>query len=112
MPLAFFNVGEFYDGVNTLGEDEELFAKELEDKGRCDLSTIVRKGKALHRFLFCCGYDLEDWDGFIGLFKGLREIVNIDAGLEWKEWKTVAVERYGHELEVNKHEEHEKDAHE
>ena len=89
-----FDVGDFYDGNNGLSKDEETFAELLELKGRPDLAGHVRGGRAHHRFAFCCGYDLSDWSGFLGLFLGLRRVVSVDAESEWEEWKDVALERF------------------
>jgi hypothetical protein len=93
-PIGFFNVGEFYDGKNILSDDEIIFARLLEEKGHKDLAQFVRHGRLQHRFAFCCGYDLADWSGFLGLFRGLRDAVGVDAGLEWDGWKASALERY------------------
>lgn len=93
-PIGLLPVADFYDGVNTLGDDEAVFARLLEDKDHPELATIVRNGRLQHRFAFCCGYDLVDWKGFLGLFQGLRDIVKVDGGLEWDEWKFIALERY------------------
>jgi hypothetical protein len=93
-PIMLFDVGEFYDGNNTLSKDEEMFAELLKTKGRSDLAGYVRGGRLHHRFAFCCGYDLTDWSGFLGLFRGLRKAVGVDMDLEWEEWKRVALERY------------------
>jgi hypothetical protein len=79
---------------NGLSKDEETFAELLEQKGRPDLAGHVRGGRAHHRLAFCCGYDLSDWSGFLGLFLGLRRVVGVDAELEWEEWKDVALERF------------------
>jgi hypothetical protein len=87
-------VGAFYDGKNDLGEQEAEFARILHRKGHAELADVVRRGQIQHRFAFCCGYDLADWDGFVGLFKGLRDVVDVDAGLTWDEWKAVALDRY------------------
>ncbi|CAG1973096.1 unnamed protein product [Fusarium graminearum] len=84
----------FYSGSNDLGDDEVIFARLLEEKGHRDLTRFVRNGRLQHRFSFCCGYDLADWDGFLGLFRGLRDAVGVDEGLEWDEWKTAALKRY------------------
>lgn len=82
-------------------DDEIVFARPLEDNNTnsgsddgVDLAGCVRRGRLQHRFTFCSGYDLEDWDGFLGLFRGLREAVGIDDGLDWDEWKTTALSRY------------------
>jgi hypothetical protein len=56
--------------------------------------VCVWDGRLQDRFAFCCGYDLADWDGFLGLFRGLRDAVGVDGGLEWDEWRSVALERY------------------
>ena len=97
-PIVLLPVGEFYEGVNTLGADEVTFADMLEEKdkgGSKELAGYVCNGRAQHRFTFCCGYDLVDWSGFLGLFRGLRDAVGVDAGLEWEAWREVAMERYG-----------------
>ncbi|KAK9438659.1 Protein kinase-like domain protein [Metarhizium brunneum] len=93
-PIGLLPVADFYNGKNSLGDDETIFAQLLEAKGRQDLAQFVRNGRLHHRFAFCCGYDLADWDGFLGLFRGLREAVAVDEGLEWNEWKAVALDRY------------------
>lgn len=93
-PIGFLPVGEFYDGVNTLAEEEEWFAEIFEKKDKPSLANAVRNGRLQHRFAFCCGYDFSDWDGFLGLFEGLRKAVKADQGLTWDEWKRVALKRY------------------
>ncbi|KAJ3579493.1 hypothetical protein NPX13_g1070 [Xylaria arbuscula] len=93
-PIGFLPVSQFYRGVNDLGEDEATFARLLREKGDPQLAQSVLTGRLQHRFNFCCGYDLSDWEGFLGLFKGLREAVGIDGELSWDDWKSVALERY------------------
>ncbi|KAF1952116.1 hypothetical protein CC80DRAFT_538341 [Byssothecium circinans] len=94
-PIGMIPVNDFYNGVNTLGEEEEFLAERFENMGERSLARTVREGQLQHRFEFCCGYDMTaDWQGFLGLFKGLREAVGVDQGLEWEEWKEVALERY------------------
>ncbi|KAI1311833.1 hypothetical protein F5Y03DRAFT_290577 [Xylaria venustula] len=93
-PVAFLPVGAFYRGNNDLGEDELVFARMLKEKGREDLGSFVRYGRIQHRFAFCCGYDLEDWHGFVGLFRGFRDAVRVDPGIGWDEWKAAALHRY------------------
>ena len=87
-------VADFYDGMNYLGEDELVFAQLLEDKGHVNLAEIVRNGRIIHRFEFCCGYDLADWDGFLGLFQGLRRALNVDGDLKWEDWREKAIKQY------------------
>lgn len=93
-PIGFLPVADFYKGNNSLGDDEIAFARLLEAKGHQDLAQSVWRGRLQHRFLFCCGYDLTDWDGFLGLFRGLRDAVAVDNGLEWNEWRIIALDRY------------------
>lgn len=94
-PIAFFNVGEFYDGVNSLSEGEVTLARLLADKGQEDLAAAVSKGRVHHRFDFCSGYNLDDdWKGFLGLFKGFRDAIGVDTGMDWDEWKRTALQRY------------------
>lgn len=93
-PIMLLDVRDFYDGINKLSADEETFAKLLKEKGRSDLAHHVKSGRSLHRFAFCCGYDLADWNGFLGLFQGLRNIGKVDTDLEWHEWKEMALERF------------------
>ena len=94
-PIGLLPVGDFYDGVNELGADEIVFAKLLEEKdSHSDIAKNVWTGRLQHRFTFCCGYDLADWKGFLGLFRGLRDAVGIDGGLDWDAWRRTALKRY------------------
>lgn len=93
-PIGLLPVADFYDGKNCLGDDEAVFALLFEEKGREDLAQFVRHGRLQHRFAFCCGYDLCDWDGFLGLFRGLREALGVDEGMDWDEWKNAALQRF------------------
>lgn len=70
-PIVLLPVADFYDGANHISENEVIFAQLLEEKGHTNLGRIVRNGRLLHHFQFCCGYDIEDWEGFLGLFLGL-----------------------------------------
>ncbi|KAF4219275.1 hypothetical protein CNMCM5878_003579 [Aspergillus fumigatiaffinis] len=93
-PVMLLPVADFYDGINHPGEDELAFAQAFEDRGHPDLAEAVRNGRVLHRFEFCCGYDLADWKGFLGLFQGLRKAIDVDGDLEWDAWKEKALEMY------------------
>lgn len=93
-PIMLLPVSDFYKGLNELGPEEGEFIDILERKGHLSLAEIVRKGRLQHRFAFCCGYDLADWTGFLGLFQGLRDAIDVDGGLPWSEWKAIATERY------------------
>jgi len=70
-PISVFPVADFYSGENSLSHDEIVFAGLPKEKGHKDLSRYIQNGRLQHRFAFCCGYDLTDWDGFgfLGLFE-------------------------------------------
>ncbi|KAM3516473.1 hypothetical protein NHJ13051_009880 [Beauveria bassiana] len=99
-PVALLPVADFYHGENCLGEDELFLAHLFKEKGQEEMAQIVQNGRLQHRFAFCCGYDLVDWDGFLGLFRGLREALGVDNGMEWNEWKAVALDRYKDEPDL------------
>lgn len=95
-PIGLLPVADFYNGARHLGDDEMVFARLLEEKGHKDLADCVWHGRLQHRFQFCCGYDLADWSGFLGLFQGLRDLVEPDADrMGWDDWRTAALQRYG-----------------
>ncbi|KAJ5319114.1 uncharacterized protein N7506_011818 [Penicillium brevicompactum] len=93
-PIVLLPVADFYEGADYIGGDELYFAECLEEKGHSDLGEIVRNGRLLHRIQFCCGYDLDDWDGFIGLFFGLLKILGIEGDSQWETWRAGALEGY------------------
>ncbi|TQV96082.1 Protein kinase-like domain [Cordyceps javanica] len=92
-PVGLLPVAEFYAGKGTIGADEAVFAQVLKE-GHDLLAQCVLNGRAQHLFAFCCGIDLSDWDGFLGLFQGLRDTCGVDADLSWEEWKEAALRRY------------------
>ncbi|KAI1181862.1 hypothetical protein F5B17DRAFT_423159 [Nemania serpens] len=96
-PMAFLPVSHFFRGANDLGEDETLFARILQEKGHPHLAQAVLTGRPQHIFNFLCGYDLADWEGFLGLFEGLRKAVSVDSELNWDEWRSVALQRYSND---------------
>ncbi|KAK2012884.1 hypothetical protein LZ32DRAFT_628651 [Colletotrichum eremochloae] len=69
--IGFLPVGDFYNGEDGPGDSEIVFARLLEEKGHQDLARFLWNGRVQHRFTFCCGYDLSDCGGFLGLFRGL-----------------------------------------
>ncbi|KAI1820234.1 hypothetical protein F4861DRAFT_77123 [Xylaria intraflava] len=93
-PIGLLPVVNFYNGANDICPDEMTFARLLEEKRRQDLASVVRSGRIQRRFAFCCGYDLEDWEGFLGLVQGLRDAVDKDEGVSWDDWKAAASQRY------------------
>ncbi|KAJ3474620.1 hypothetical protein NLG97_g9761 [Lecanicillium saksenae] len=93
-PIGLLPVADFYVGKGVVGEDEAVFAQILEAKGYGSLARHVLGGRLQHLFTFCCGFHLSDWDGFLGLFQGLRDASGVDAGTGWEEWKEAALNRY------------------
>lgn len=101
-PIVLLPVADFYAGENSIGEDEEFFAECFEANGHPDLAMIVRSGRIIHRFRFCCGYDLSDWKGFLGLFGGLLAAIGCTEDFDWDNWKAKALWRYrdDHQLQL------------
>lgn len=94
-PMLLLPVSDFFDGVDSIGEEEELFAQTLERKGASGIAEIVRNGRLHHQFAFCCTFDLGfSFEDLLGLFKGLRSTTEIDHRWDWEEWKEFALERY------------------
>ncbi|KIJ53611.1 hypothetical protein M422DRAFT_73901 [Sphaerobolus stellatus SS14] len=63
-PLFLLNVSAYYNGVNGLSADEELWASILERKGHPDLAVFVREGRREHRFAHCGESSKETWDSW------------------------------------------------
>ena len=93
-PIVLLPVADFYAGKNSISEDEEFFAECFEANGHPDLAMIVRNGRIIHRFRFCCGYDLSDWKGFLGLFGGLLAAIGCTEDFDWETWRAEALVRY------------------
>lgn len=99
-PVALLHAKEFYDGKKHLGAQEKHMAGIFQGKGKHELAEVVRNGRVQHWFAFCCGCDLEDWTGFLGLFRGLRAAVGVDKGISWDKWKDRALDRYKDEPDL------------
>lgn len=84
-PIVLLPVADFYAGVNCISEE----------RGHPDPGTIVRNGRLLHRFRFCCGYDLAEWEGdSLGFLPGFsRQWVSLETFIgrlgEQKPWKGI-----------------------
>ncbi|KAL9025091.1 MAG: hypothetical protein Q9196_006030, partial [Gyalolechia fulgens] len=94
-PCMMWPVGHFYDGLNTLSEDELRFAAIFEERGRDDLANYVLQGRKVQRFFFFRGADpsYTDWKTFRDIFTGLTRAFYIEDML-WDEWKAKALEKY------------------
>ncbi|KAJ5107179.1 hypothetical protein N7456_003854 [Penicillium angulare] len=92
-PIVLFDEADFYDGGNSVSEDESFLVECFEAKGHSDLGSIVRNGHIIHRFRFCCGYSPMDWKGYIGLFGGFLGALGIK-DFHWETWKVEALDRY------------------
>lgn len=84
-------VGNFYDGDNSLAEDEARFAAIFEQRGRGDLGKMVRGGRRWQRYLFFLGGGIPgNMAEFEPLFQGLRksfmdeERAAISSYTDWK----------------------------
>ncbi|KAI9838552.1 MAG: hypothetical protein M1819_004861 [Sarea resinae] len=93
-PLALISPNHFYTGSLSLSDEEALLAQSLEDEGQSQMASAVRIGRTRQLFDYCCIGDLADWEGFIGLFKGLRQALKSGEDLSWDEWKKIALQRY------------------
>ncbi|KAI5195297.1 hypothetical protein E4T38_09130 [Aureobasidium subglaciale] len=94
-PKALFHIQDFFAGETALSSSESYFVECLEGEGRADLAKVVREGKQSLFFDFCCAFDgRTDWEGWMGVFKGLRKCVGVDDGLNWDEWKQITLKRY------------------
>ncbi|KAG2167872.1 hypothetical protein JADG_007611 [Aureobasidium aubasidani] len=94
-PLVLLDLVGFYAGNPAISPAESYFAEALERKGGMGLAECVRGGRKRRFFEFCCGYDMyTDWEGFKGLFGGLRRCVGGYGELEWEDWREIALERY------------------
>ncbi|EYE91251.1 uncharacterized protein EURHEDRAFT_416698 [Aspergillus ruber CBS 135680] len=91
---------DFHDELKDSGENELVFAQFLENKRYPDLAPLVRNGRILHRFEFCCRYDLADWEGFLGLFQGLLRAMDVDGELEWDAWKEKTMNEYKDDVQL------------
>ncbi|KAI4726013.1 hypothetical protein E4T49_06215 [Aureobasidium sp. EXF-10728] len=94
-PMLLLPVSDFFEGHNEIGEEEELFAKCLEERGGSDLAGLVRNGRQHHQFAFLCTFDLglsfQDLQGLLG---GLRNRLTDNHRHSWDEWKQECLERF------------------
>jgi hypothetical protein len=94
-------VGDFYDGNNTLSDDELHFAEIFEKKGRSDLAAIVRGGRRWQRYLFFLGGGIpSDKEEFEALFQGLRKSMLVEGEAEpstYEEWKRKVLAEFAKE---------------
>jgi hypothetical protein len=97
-PCMMWPLGDYYDGLNNLSEDEIEFACIFEIRGRKDISEIVLGGRRWQRFLFFLGGGVEeDESTFESLFQGLRKSFATDVEQSvssYKDWKVEAINQY------------------
>ncbi|KAK3392878.1 hypothetical protein B0H63DRAFT_504897 [Podospora didyma] len=72
-PCMMWSVDEFFDGDNSLSEDEVRFAAIFEQRGRRDLGEMVRGGRRWQRYLLFLGGIPRDMAEFEALFQALRK---------------------------------------
>ncbi|KAF8903325.1 hypothetical protein CPB84DRAFT_1774571, partial [Gymnopilus junonius] len=91
-PLAFIDIGAFYDGQNNLSDLENAFAGAFDLLQRPDLAMLVRGGKKYQRLPFVIGTDFFDLPN---LFLAFRQLVlGQDSKPTFGEWKKEAWEKY------------------
>lgn len=94
-PRILTDSPSFWSGEAELNADELAFARILKERGHQDLAEFVKNGRIQHFFEELCGHDFDDdWDDVLDMFRGLRDAIGVDAGLDWDEWKSIALERY------------------
>ncbi|PGH08981.1 hypothetical protein GX51_01038 [Blastomyces parvus] len=94
-PCMMWPVGQFYDGDNSLANEEIRFAATFEQRGRPDLAEMVRGGRRWQRYLLFLGGGIPgDMAEFQPLFQGLRKsFVGEEraAALSYADWKVGAL---------------------
>jgi hypothetical protein len=94
-PMLLLPVSDFFEGHDQIGEEEELFAKCLEDRGGWNLASHVRSGRQHHQFAFLCTFDLGlSFQDLQGLFGGFRNSITENHRQSWDEWKQESLERF------------------
>lgn len=94
-PMLLLPVSDFFLGATSIGKEEELFAKLLEQKGASRLAEIVRNGRLQHQLAFCCNFDLFiSWEDLLCLFKGFCGTMKMSHQYDWEEWKSITLEQY------------------
>lgn len=90
-PCMMWPVGKFYDGDNSLAEDEVRFATIFEQRGRQDLGEMVRGGRRWQRYVFFLGGGIpRHMAEFEPLFQGLRKSFmgeDMAVILSYADWK-------------------------
>lgn len=103
-PCMMWPVGDYYDGLNNLSEEETEFAHMFEIRGRKDISEIILNGRRWQRFLFFLGGGVEeDESTFESLFQGLRKSFAVDGEQSvssYEDWKVEAINQYSKEDHV------------
>lgn len=95
-PCMMWPVGNFYDGSNSLAEDEHRFATIFEQRGRADIGELVRQGRQWQRYLFFLGGGIpREITELKSLFNGLRKsLVSEDnevSVVSYETWRQTAL---------------------
>ncbi|KAI9752643.1 MAG: hypothetical protein M4579_005537 [Chaenotheca gracillima] len=96
-----WDVSDFFDGINELSDKEKHFAqlftqKETLQGTQESVGRYVREGKGIQRFHFLMAYEFydRDFESYTVMFGALRKAFDVDASLNWEEWRSTALERY------------------
>jgi hypothetical protein len=100
-PMLLLPTSDFFNGSSEIGEDEEILAQCLEDKGDGDMAKCVREGRLHHQFAFLCTLDFcLPFEDLVGLFRGLRMSMKRDDQYDWEKWKQLSLERYSDDVRL------------
>jgi hypothetical protein len=89
-PLFLVDIGQYYDGVDTLSADKALFVQVLEEKGYLGLAELVREGRLRHRL----AHIMDDSAMMDDIRVHLSSFRRILLGVEnetWDAWKAASL---------------------
>jgi len=96
-PCMMWPVGDFFDGKDSLSEDECEFVKIFENRGRRDLAELIVKGRPWQRYLLFVGGGVPtDATEFEALFQALRKSFThaSQAISSYPDWKEEAIQHF------------------
>jgi hypothetical protein len=89
-PLFLVDVGQYYDGVDTLSADEALFVQVLEEKGHLGLAALVREGRLRHRLAHIMDDSAMVDDTRVHLSSFRRILLGVE-NETWDAWKAASL---------------------